>query len=72
MKNLTRIGHTVYKDNDNTVFICDITTANIEAILIKQIFKNTKYKILSETDSINSRDIKIITNYPFKLYENLK
>ena len=34
---IIRVGHTAYEENGNTVFVCDIKTANVEEILLRNI-----------------------------------
>ena len=70
---IEKIGHTTYNDdtaNDKTSFICDIKTANIEQILLREILNLYGYKILSVDDFGNN--VMIITDMPWSEYTELE
>lgn len=49
-EDLKRIGHTVFSEGTNTIFLCSIDTVNMEAIFLREILRPLGYKILSEKD----------------------
>jgi hypothetical protein len=78
---IKNIGHTVYGrdmifgDGDKACFVCDLKTANIEKILLREILKLYGYEI-EETFYGHSNDgvsvpvgsIDFFTNMPWKEY----
>lgn len=74
-EDIHRIGHTIFEENGNAVFLCDLYTANIEAIMLRNILKLWgDYEITSEKDQFSAEgmitDIKITTNIPARLVIN--
>ena len=51
-EDLKRIGHTVFSEGTNTIFLCSIDTVNMEAIFLREILRPLGYKILSEKDEL--------------------
>jgi hypothetical protein len=78
-EDLNRIGNTKYEKNGFLCIICNIKTANIEEILLRNILKLFgEYKILetndfawSEEDAENWKfDIEMLTNMPIEVYNS--
>lgn len=74
-EDIHRIGHTIYEENGNAVFLCNLYTANIEAIVLRNVLKLWgDYEITSEEDWFGAEDmitdIKITTNIPARLVIN--
>lgn len=55
-KDIKRIGHTIFRNKENgTNFICDIKTANIEYLLLRDILEKFDYvtkKDLQEAEAL--------------------
>ena len=79
---LLKIGNSMIgDDNGNTVIICNVNTANIEEILLRNILKEfgDEYKILgvddfswNEEDAKNfNADIRFVTNLPYSIVTDL-
>lgn len=76
------LGHTAYDDGGYLSIICDHKTANIEALLLREILKmfNTgedKYEIIHTNDffwnsAYNIPDVEIVTNLPLEEYEKIR
>lgn len=50
-EDIKRIGHTIYRNEENgTNFICDINTANIEYLILRDILNNSRYNVDSKTE----------------------
>lgn len=57
-KDIKRIGYTIFKNKENgTNFICDIKTANIEYLLLRDILEKSEY--------VTEKDIKWSINLKF-------
>lgn len=74
---IEKIGTTIFPENGNTTFICDVATTNIEEILLRNILKcfGEEYAILSEDDFTwenGDMAIEYKTNLPWDLYESAK
>ena len=72
---LTKIGSTLYEEDGNTHIICDVQTANIEEILLRNVLRcfGQDYKILNAEDfEWENGDIGILfkTNLPFSMIHN--
>ena len=71
-KDIERIGGTIYEENGFTCFICNVQTASIESLLLREIlllFGN--YRITSEEDFMwdnGTIDIEMKTNLPYEIY----
>lgn len=71
-----RIGHTGINEGGNTAILCNLDTANIEEILLRNILKcfGENYKIVERLDYPQTADIEqveaieFITNLPFEFY----
>ena len=77
-EDLKRIGHTVFSEGTNTIFLCSIDTVNMEAIFLREILRPLGYKILSEKEILRDAKrladdlaIKITTDFPWSDYEAL-
>ena len=75
-KDLNRIGHTHYSEDDKLVICCDNKTVNIEFLLLREILSLKGYSIIEEaeflinfeTDEVETR---FFTDCPFSVYEQL-
>ena len=70
---ITRIGHTVYEEEGNTVFVCNPGIAGIEEILLRNILKCFgQYEILDSEDIYPNElddsevNIEFTTNLPWE------
>lgn len=77
---INKIGITIYpknKNSGNTIFICDLKTANIEEIFLRNILNSMGYSILEVNDwnydyDCNEIDsIQFVTNLPWEVYINI-
>lgn len=69
-KDLLGVGNTFFSKNGNLVILCDIQTANIEEILLRNILLefNKEYKIINKEDfewQNGDKQIEFITNMPW-------
>lgn len=76
-KDLRQIGHTTYSpdiEQKYTSFICNMDTAGVEGLLLREILHLTGHKITSEEDywpdgeGTDKIDWQFNTDYPFKDY----
>lgn len=69
---IKRIGHTHYQDkNGRTIIVCNINTANIEEILLRNILLkgfHREFSIVEVESDFYENDIKFITDLPWDLY----
>lgn len=77
---IKKIGTTIYSENNNsgnTIFICELNTANIEEILLRNLLKIFgDYSIIETNDWIWNDSgyidsIQFITNLPWEEYTKL-
>jgi len=74
---LEKIGYQTYpNDNGTTNFICDVNTANIEEILLRNILELFDSEILSAVDFFTGNDdeqidIEFRTNLPWETYQSI-
>lgn len=74
---IKNIGHTIYEESGNTVFVCDIRTCNVEEILLRNILKcfGDEFEIIDTEDywyelpnGEDDVDIVYFTNLPYDEY----
>lgn len=54
---IENIGHTMFNENGKLVILCDIRTANIERILLRNILSIKGYSIVSVDDFVWDNDV---------------
>lgn len=63
---LKKIGHTLFSEDGNVAIVCDLATANIEEILLRNVLKCFgDYKIVS-TEDCDDDSIEYVTNLPYE------
>lgn len=69
---ICKIGHTGFNEGGKTTILCNIGTANIEEILLRNILKcfGENYKIVESKQLVypQTTDIEFVTNLPYELY----
>lgn len=78
-KDIKKIGYHIQANSDNnTYFICDGATSNLEQIILREILRLFGYKILSVRDHIwidnnqkEQMDILIETDMPWEVYDRI-
>jgi len=74
---LKRIGFLTDSDTKgNTRFVCELDTANLEHIFLREILAITEHEIIGEYDYCESggeiKGIVMQTNFPWEIYWNMK
>ena len=65
------IGDTIFEENNNTSFICDFITCNIEEILLRSILQcwGNNYMITKRYE--HNFGIVFQTNFPWNIYHSI-
>ena len=71
---ILNIGHTASQENGKLVILCDVRTANIEQILLRNILSIKGYSIMSVDDFVwsnGSADVQFITDMDWSEYQQI-
>ena len=77
---IKRIGYQAYQDKKKLVITCDIKTASVEYLLLREILDEYGYAITMEEDwvpgqkgdPVEHMDINYFTNMPWSVYQKIK
>lgn len=74
LKKLRHIGHTQYSTKGMTTFLCELSTANIELMLLEMIFEaaGDTFEVMDVLDYYENDEItaiKIVTDMPCETYD---
>ena len=71
---ILNIGHTASQENGKLVFLCDVRTANIERILLRNILSIKGYSIVSVDDFVWNNgevDVQFTTDMDWSEYQQI-
>ena len=68
---IKRIGHTTYQEDNCTIFVCDLTTSNIEEILLRNILRTFGDYSIIDIDDYDENSIEFMTDLPWDIYMKL-
>ena len=71
---ILNIGHTASQENGKLVILCDVRTANIECILLRNILSIKGYSIVSVDDFVwgnGEVDVQFTTDMDWSEYQQI-
>lgn len=71
---ILNIGHTMFNENGKLAILCDVRTANIERILLRNILSIKGYSIVSVDDFVwdnGEVDVQFTTDMDWSEYQQI-